>query len=200
VDYVYVKRSCNVSAESIAFTSPAVLDAVGADLARAYARGTETVAAAAITAAGGVAVPIAADGIDAAEVLYDAAATIYSAVGELPDRLVVSPDVWATIGGWADDSGRPLFPVLGPQNAAGTSEGVTAFGMNVLGLSVVVSWALAPGTMRLASSSFVESYEAHRMNMRADEPTVLGVSLGIGGSAALAVLAAGAVQSLTISA
>jgi len=200
VDYSFVKRAANVSAEAIAFTSPAVLDVVAADLARAYARGTEAVAATAITAAGGVAAPILADGSDATSVLYDTAALIYAGTGVLPDTLCVAPDVWAVIGGWNADDGRSLFPVLGPSNAAGTAEGVSSFGMNVLGLRVVVSWALPVGTIRLAASPFVESYEAHRMSMRADEPSVMGVSLGIGGSAALTVLDADAVAALTISA
>jgi hypothetical protein len=36
------------------------------------------------------------------------------------------------------------------------------------------------------------------MNMTADEPTVLGVALGLGGSIAAVSLAAGASQALTI--
>lgn len=196
----YVKRAINISAEAIAFTSPAVLDVAAADLLRAYARGTEKVAATSLSAGTYANVAVDNQGGNLEEGLYAAAATIYGAVGVLPDTLVVSPDVWARLGGFVAADGRSLFPVLSPSNSGGTSDGVTAFSMNVLGLRVVVSWALAAGKGFLCASPFVETYEGHQMSLRADEPTLLGVSMGVGGAAGLIVLDAGAVNTITIAA
>lgn len=200
VTLAYVKRAINISAEAIAFTSPAVLDVAAADLLRAYARGTEKVAATALAAGTYGDIAVAADGADLEAGLYDGAAAIYGAVGVLPDTLVVAPDVWARLGGFVAADGRSLFPVLNPSNSGGTSDGVTAFSMNVLGLRVIVSWALAAGDAYLAASPFVETYEGHQMSLRADEPTLMGVSLGVGGAAGLIVLDAGAVNTITIAA
>lgn len=195
VAYTFIKRAANLSAEAIAFTSPQVLDVVAADLARAYARGAEKVAATAIQAAGGTPTDISTD-VSAG--LYTAAAGIYAAVGVLPDTLAVAPDVWAALGGAAAEDGRPLFPVIGPSNTGGTADGATSFSMNILGLRVIVSWALQPGACRLIASEFVESYETARVSMRTDEATILGVALGLGGAVATKVLVGGAAKALDV--
>lgn len=193
--YAYVKRATRVSAESIAFTSPAVLSVVGEELADAYARGTETIAATALAAVDAAAGDISAD-IEAG--LYAAAGGIYAAVGELPNVLFCGTNAWGTLGSLKATDGRPAFPVLGATNASGTSDGAAAFGMNVLGLRVVVSWALPPDGAYLAATRFVEAYETPRITMQAQEPTVLGMGIGIAGGIAVAAIHAGAVASLDV--
>lgn len=193
--YSYVKRSVRVSAETIAFTSPAVLGVVGQDLADAYARGTEQIAATALAAVDAGPTDISAD-IEAG--LYAAAGAIYAACGELPDTLFVGTAAWTALGSLKATDGRPAFPVLAPANASGTSAGVTSFALNVLGLRVVVSWALPASGAYLAATSKVEAYETPRINMQAEEPTVLGMAIGIGGGIAVAPLTPGAVSNLDV--
>ena len=195
VAYTFVKRAAKLSAESVLYSSPDLLNIVTADLVRAYARGTEKVAAAALTAAGGTPASIA-KGEEVAD-LYTYAAAMYGTVGVLPDVLAVAPDVWAHLGGILASDGRPLFPVMGPSNAAGEAAGAAAFAMNALGLRVIVSYGLGTGVARLVASPLVESYEAHRVSMQAQAPTVVGYEFAIGGAAATTVLVAGAVKALT---
>ena len=198
VDWSFVKRAANLSAEVMAFTSPEILQVAAQDLIRAYNRGTEKVACAALEGSSTTPVGVLTSELEAA--LYAQAAVMYGAVGVLPTHLCVAPDIWALIGGTTAVDGRTLFPVLGPQNAGGTSEGVTAFSMNVLGLNVVVSYGLTPAGASLVAGSFVESYEGHRVSMSADEPTIMGHALSTGGAAALVILDDAAVVPLTITA
>ena len=194
--YDYIKRAANLSSEAIAFTSPQVLDVVIRDLRRAYDRGSEiAVTARFVTAGSAPAAATLTDGDEVAD-LYVLAADMFSTLGVLPDRLILSPDMWAHFGGLVATDGRPVFPSMGQMNAAGSSAGVSSFDLNILGLRPVVTWALAEGSAYLASSQFVESYEAHVVSMRADEPTILGVALGIGGAVTINELVDGAIRKI----
>lgn len=181
----FLKRSANISAEALAFTSIDVLNLVANDLVRAYLHGFEAATVAALIAqATGTPVTIAAGGADAVDKLAGAAAAIYQQTYTMPDTLVCAPDVWAKFTSYKGTDGRPLFPTLGPVNAPGqNSAGVTSIsGLSVLGLRPVVSWSVAAGKAYLASSQWVEVYESSRIDMRVDEPLILGVALGIGGA------------------
>lgn len=185
VTMTFIKRAANVSAEALAFTTIDVLQLLVNDLARAYLHGFEAATTTSLAAlATGTPIAIAADGADAEDVLAGAAAAIYDETYTMPDLLVMASDVWAKFVGFKGTDGRSLFPFLGPSNASGSNaDGITGFGLNVLGLRPVVSWSLPPGDAYLASRQWFEVYESSRVDMRADEPTVLGIALGIGGAA-----------------
>lgn len=179
----FIKRAANVSAEALAFTTIDVLGLLANDLARAYLHGFEALTVSKLASlATGTPVTIAGDGSDAEAKIMSAAAAIYAQTYTLPDLLIMAPDVWAEFGSWKATDGRLLFPYLGPTNASGSTDGVTSFGFNVLGLRPVVTWSLPAGKAYLASREWVEVYEAGRVDMRVDEPTVLGIALGIGGA------------------
>jgi hypothetical protein len=176
-----------------------VLDVVARDLARSYARGTEKKVGAYLATLGGAGTPL----VPGEEVagFYDVAAAVFNSVGILPDVAVMSPDVWAKLGGLTATDGRPVFPVLSPSNAAGDSSGgVSSFAMNLLGLRPVVGWSLPVGTLAVAASEFIETYEAHQTTMRAEEPTILGLAMGIGGAVAAVLTHPGAWAKLTLAA
>ena len=178
VTMAFIKRAANVSAEAQAFSSPDVYGIVARDLVRAYLRGFEAKTVTALEA--GTYNSTVIDQGTFVEDMHIAAANIYDGFFPMPDLMVCASDVWSKIGGMVDTEGRPLFPYLAPQNAAGSNTaGVTGFGLNVLGLRPVVSRTLTPGTAYLASSEAFEVYESSRVDMGpVQDPTVLGHRLG----------------------
>jgi HK97 family phage major capsid protein len=76
--------------------------------------------------------------------LIDAAAAMLGTLGRLPDVAVISADVWATFAKARDSTGRPLYPTIGPVNAAGTIDLGTPSG-SVHGLTYFVSSAYGSG-------------------------------------------------------
>lgn len=197
--YAFVKRAARLSAEDIAFTTPQVLDVAARDLGRSYARGTEKAAATAIEAIDSTATAAAADAFE--DAVYAAAAAMYAATGELPDRLWIGTGAWGFLSGAKATDGRPLYPRLSPGNAGGQNAGgARMFDLEVAGLRTTVSWALTSAVAVLGSSAVVECYEGHRVDMRADSPTTLGVSMGVGGAVATGALNAGGAAKFTVSA
>lgn len=196
--YAFIKRAFNLSAESIAFTSPAVLDVALRDLARAYNRGTEKAAVTALEAIDATAAPVTADAFEGA--VAEASAAMYLALGEQVDRIWLSPGAWAYLYAAKDGNGRPLYPRLGVSNSNGENGGIRGMVLDIGGIPGIVSWALTADVAVVGSSGLVECYENHRVSMRADEPTILGVAASVGGAVALGALNAGGVDKFTVSA
>jgi HK97 family phage prohead protease len=197
--YSFIKRAFNLSAEALAFTSPEVLDVALADVARAYLRGTEKIAATAVEGIDSSATAATADALEAA--LYAAAGTMYGTVGVLPDRLWAAPNVWGFLATATDKDGRPLYPRLSPSNAGGSNAGgARMFDIEVAGLPLTVSWALTAGVAVLGSSAVIEAYENHRVQMRQEEATILGLGVGVGGAIAVGALNAAGAAKFTVTA
>ena len=66
-----------------------------------------------------------------------AAAAVYSASLGFASNIVVSPQQWGNIMGYAETSGRPIFTATSPSNAAGAASATSLRG-NVLGLNLYV--------------------------------------------------------------
>jgi HK97 family phage prohead protease len=196
--YEYVKRAFNLSAEAIAFTSPEVLDVALRDLGRAYTRGTEKVAATALEAIDGTASAVAAEAFE--DAVAAASAAMYVATGEQVDRIWLSVGAWQHLYGLKDSQGRPVFPRIGPANANGTNGGIRGMGLDIGGIAATVSWALTANVAVVGSSAVIECYENHRITMRADEPTILGVAGSVGGAIALGALNAAGASKFTVAA
>jgi HK97 family phage prohead protease len=197
--YNYIKRAFNLSAEAMAFTSPEVLDVALGDIARAYLRGTEKIAATAVEGIDSSATAATADALEAA--LYAAAASMYGSLGVLPDRLWAAPNVWGFLATAVDKQGRALYPRLSPSNAGGSNAGgARMFDIEVAGLPVTVSWALTAGVAVLGSSAAVEAYENHRVQMRQEEATILGLAVGVGGAIAVGALNPAGAAKFTVTA
>lgn len=168
----------DVAFQVIDWTSPSALNAISNDLADQYAIQTESVAAALIAAAGTAnaanAVTVATN--DAAALiagLAQAAAAVYSGCKRFPDMIIASPDVWATLASMTDTTGRPVMIAGSPQNSSGSLSLRSATG-SILGLPIVVSPALAVGSLYVAASQFSEVYEDRRGALRVVEPKLLG--------------------------
>jgi HK97 family phage prohead protease/HK97 family phage major capsid protein len=157
----------NLSEESMDFTSPEVLGALIDDMARIYANATD-IAACGTFAAGVTQTEALADITEPADwvsFIYNSAEQILNnSNGNLPNVLVTNPAYYAALGALTDDSGRPLFPNVGPQNAFGTTA-ASNFNGNAFGLNLVIDRNLtAAGVSNLyvGDSTGFECWEQQR--------------------------------------
>lgn len=164
------------------WTDPALLGLVIDDLRDQYAIQTETACATAfataVTATEGIGT--APDAETTLKGLYEAAAKVAAGCGELPDTIWAAPSEWALLGSIVDASKRPLFPSMGPVNAAGTLE-ASSWSGNPLGLRLVVSQRLAPGTMIVGRSKYLETFEQIGGQLSATNVTTLSFDVAFYG-------------------
>jgi HK97 family phage major capsid protein len=153
----------NLSEESMDFTSPEVLGALIDDMARIYANATDI--AACTTFQAGVTqtetLTSATTPADWVSFIYNSAEQILTnSNGNLPNVLVMSPNYYAVLGALSDDSGRPLFPNVGPQNAFGTTA-ASNFNGNAFGLNLVVDRNIS-NQVYVGDSTGFECWEQQR--------------------------------------
>ena len=165
----------SLSEASIDWTSPEVLGALLDDMARVYANTTDNVAADAL-AAGVSQTATLTDADSPADwiaFVYEAAVTILeNSNGNLPTHLIMTPAYFAALGRLVDDSGRPLFPAVGPMNAYGS---VTPGNTDALafGLRVVVDRFLPAGNLIVADASGFENWETPKGAISIENPSQL---------------------------
>jgi len=92
-----------------------------------------------------------------------------------------------------DDSGRPVFPTVGPMNAGGT-QSANSWNGNPLGLTLVVDKNMAGGTTSGTLSGIIghaagagagfEFYEQQRGAVTVQRPSILGFEIAWRGLAA----------------
>jgi len=165
----------SLSEASIDWTSPEVLGALLDDMARVYANTTDNVAADALAA-----------GVSQTETLTDAdspadwIAFVYASAvqilensnGNLPTHLVMTPAYFAALGRLVDDSGRPLFPAVGPMNAYGSVTPGNTDAM-AFGLRVVVDRFLPAGNLIVCDASGFENWEQQKGAISIENPSQL---------------------------
>ena len=129
-----------LSEEDIDWTQPEVIGLLLDDMAREYAKQTETVVEANLEA--GISTTQAAfdvtDPAAWADFVYDCSVTILNASSHLPTHMFCSPSFWGALGKLSDTADRPLFPQIGPMNAYGNVTPGSLSG-NAFGLTVVVT-------------------------------------------------------------
>lgn len=157
--------------------SPNLLDIIVSDLADQYAIQTEAVAGAELNRAADLS-PLtpaltAFDPETFNKALYTVAASIYGKVGRMPDRIAVSPDVWARVGALVDTTKRPVLPALNPVNALGSMSPDSMTG-SPGGFRLVVSNGLAAGTMIVYVSRAFEFFERRIGVLQVVEPERVG--------------------------
>jgi phage head maturation protease len=165
-----------ISQQDLDWTDPAILGIVIQDLGAMYVKQTETATATALAA---ITASVECDPADSAAVIgaiYEAAALVAAGVDDLPDTIWASPDQWQMLGSLVDGSKRPIFPTVGPQNAGGT-QNAASFSGNPLGLNLVVSSALAAGSLIVGRSQFLETYEDLGGTLSVVAPSTLGFDL-----------------------
>lgn len=192
----------DISFQNRDWTDPAILQIVVDDLATVYARQVEsafsTYFAATPTGAGTIATW---DGPGITHAIAQATGTIMTNTlqGAFPDTLWVSPDVWASLASVCDTAGRPLFPQIGPMNAAGSVSPANWTG-NIWGIRIVVGPFLPGKTMILGVSTLCESYEQIGGQLSITEPTILGFVVAYYGYVAWAMVRPNAFVKLTATA
>ena len=165
----------SLSEASIDWTSPEVLGALLDDMARVYANTTDNVAADALAA--GVSQTATLTDADSPgdwiAFVYEAAVTILeNSNGNLPTHLVMTPAYFAALGRLVDDSGRPLFPAVGPMNAYGSVTPGNTDAM-AFGLRVVVDRFLPAGNLIVADASGFENWETPKGAISIENPSQL---------------------------
>lgn len=165
-----------ISQQDLDWTDPAILGIVIDDLGKMYVKQTEAATSTVLSAI--TASVTAADATSKAVIgaIYEAAAKVSQGVDELPNTIWASPDMWQMLGSLVDGSGRPIFPTVGPVNAGGT-QNATSFSGNPLGLNLVVSSALAVGSLIVGRNEFLETYEDLGGTLSVVAPSTLGFDL-----------------------
>jgi HK97 family phage prohead protease len=130
------------SVELLDRSSPAFFAELVRQMEYAYAKATNAAVALAIQTGstdGGNRTMTAANLQD---FIADAAVSVYTNTLGFAQNVIVSPQQWGAIMGLVDNSGRPIFTAINPQNAGGGLS-ATAIRGNVGGLNLYVDRALA---------------------------------------------------------
>jgi hypothetical protein len=184
----------NTSAQSGDWSDPALVQQIINDMVRQYSIQTETYVGQMLgnaSQAADTSIGDATNGDEVIAALYDGAAQMRDTTGVLPTHLMVSTSVWAKFGQAKDAGGNRIFPYLGPINAAGTSVGVTNFGISPLGLNLVVTNDLGAGDQAmLVYGAAVEVYEdrSRTGGIRVENPATASATIGLWGYIGACVL------------
>jgi HK97 family phage prohead protease len=174
-----------ISEASMDWSSPEVLGAMLDDMGRIYANTVDNVAADALEAGTTNTNNFTAADIAKPEVwvawVYQAASDILTGSnGNLPSHLFMAPNRWASLGNLSDDSGRPLFPNIGPMNALGQLAPGDSAG-NAFGLQVVVDRNLPSGTLIIGDPTGFENWEQMKGAISIDNPSTLSRTIAFRG-------------------
>jgi HK97 family phage major capsid protein len=163
-----------LSAQDAEFSDPGMLQIILQDLAEQYGVITDTAVCTALNAAAtntfemaGAAAAISTITVPATwAAAFSAAATqTFTQSKKLPTHLLCSPDVWGTLSALVDSTGRPIYPILNPQNANGTFESGKASwstSQGPAGLQFLVDPNFAANTCIIGNAQYAEVYEAQR--------------------------------------
>ena len=174
-----------ISEASMDWSSPEVLGAMLDDMGRIYANTVDNVAADALEAGTTNTNNFTAADIAKPEVwvawVYQAASDILTGSnGNLPSHLFMAPNRWASLGNLSDDTGRPLFPNIGPMNALGQLAPGDSAG-NAFGLQVVVDRNLPSGTLIIGDPTGFENWEQMKGAISIDNPSTLSRTIAFRG-------------------
>jgi HK97 family phage major capsid protein len=171
----------NVSRQDIDWSVPQIMDIIVSDLAAQYARDTETDTGTTLKAGATAQTPVLTSASTAAAVataVWQAVGTAYAATpGVNRFLLLVAPDMMGVIG--------PLFPGVNPTNAQSSGFNAADYGSgvmgNISGVTVVMSYGLAAGTILLLNGPAARCYEQRIGVLSVTEPSVLGVQVAYAG-------------------
>lgn len=156
VDVEVFKRRTTLSVEAIERTDPAILQDLIVQYAESYAQATNKYAIEkALAVASYTPQPV---GSDLAGWVTAGIADAASVMRFAPDRLLLDLSAWSDFKNERDDSGRPLFPHLTPQNAPGQLSG-TALAGDVEGLGAFVDFDAPADTQVVFPSAALRFYE-----------------------------------------
>jgi len=150
----------DVSRQTIERSSVAYLSEVFRAMSLAYGKQTndlfiENLDAGTYTTLSAVATT--AEGVTGA--VADASIDIYSNAGGRPEFILASTDVWKTLVTLFAEDGRPIVGGNAPVNNIGTSN-LPTLSANLFGLEVIVDPALDAGTLYIANSNAITTWES----------------------------------------
>ena len=159
----------------------ASMDTIVRQLAARYSYATERAAVAEMgESTGHVPLPADADSATVIAAIYEAAALVFEATGQLPTSVVAGPKGWARLGALSDAAGRQIFPFMSPANAAG-QQSADSFVGNPVGLSLVVTPGIVDDTFWVLNGYALEVYEQLIGQLSVVEPSVLGIQVAYAG-------------------
>jgi uncharacterized protein len=172
----------SVSEASIDWTQPEILSLLLDDMARIYANQTDDYACTQFEAGVSQTATLtsASSAADWASFVYEAATDILvNSNGNLPNALIVSPDYFQALGTLVDDSGRPLFPQVGPMNAFG-SMNPSSVESSAFGLRLVVDRNLS-AQVYVGNTDGFEVFEQAKGAISIDTPSTLSRTVAFRG-------------------
>ncbi len=175
----------NISEQDLDWTDPAVLSFLLDDMTRIYASATEEVAADAlgtgVTNSDNFGLANVGDPSYWADWIATAAETIVTGSnGNFPTHLFVNPRMWGEMVRLSDDSKRPMFPAVNPQNALGGMSFGTGNG-TAWGLQVVMSRNFDAATLIIGDASGYELFEQQKGALSVDNPSDLSRTIAFRG-------------------
>jgi HK97 family phage prohead protease len=175
----------NISEADLDWSDPAILQIVLDDMGRIYANATDNYAADQLVAGANLTSDFTVADIGKPEewarwIFIAAEAILTGSNGNMPSHLFLAPNMWRSLGLLVDDSGRPLFPNLGPMNAFGNISANTLDAV-AFGLRVVVDRNFADDTVIVADPSGYELFEQQKGAISIDSPSTLSRTLAFRG-------------------
>jgi len=155
------------SVELLDRSAPSFFDELVRQMEFAYAKATDEAVAGALAAGGTDGGNRTLDAAGLLDFVADGAADIYSESLGFARSLIVSPAAWGAIMG-LNDSGRPIYNAVNPQNAGGAVSPQSLRG-NVAGLDLYVSRNLSgvgDNSMIIVNPESYTWYESPRLQLR----------------------------------
>jgi hypothetical protein len=179
------------SLELLDRSSPAFFAELVRQMEFAYAKATDTAVGTALIAGGTDGGNRAAltTGALVADLVSDAAVSIYSNTLGFAQNVLVSADQWGVLMGLVDGSSRPIFQqTINPQNAGGTLTATSVRG-NLLGLNLRVSRILSgtgDNSIIVINPDGYTFYESPRLSLQTNLISTGQVQVGYYGYGAVA--------------
>lgn len=166
------------SEQAIDFADVDIIALYIEQLAKAYARQTESVVCGVMEAGIGSTVTITSftSAQDVLGGIYEAATDIFSASGDMPTHLFASPDRYKDLAILETTGGDFLFPSLNPSSSFGQLSAAGTTGTPA-GLTLVVSNAFSAGTLLVGSASGVEVFEQTKGSIAVNRPATAEIEL-----------------------
>jgi len=191
-----------VSYELIDRSNPAFYAELVRQMQFAYAKATDAAVQASLVANGTASTGVAATAAGLQSFIATESAAAFKATGEYASNLIASPDVWGSIMGFADSSGRPLYFANNPANNPGAVTGNSVVG-NVLDKALYVDpFVSASGFVDdsafLVAPNSVTWYESPATTLQVQLLATGQVQLALYGYGAIAVKKATGIRRLNI--
>jgi len=167
-----------MSRQVIERSSVAYVDAAFRAMAATYAKKTNNVAKAALVAAHGdmSTSSVSAWTADAIlEMLADSATKVNNETGKALEYILCSSDVFKQLAKQVDALGRPIAAGTNPSNGFGSINPVGLTG-NIAGLPIVVDPSLPNGTLYVANSTALTTYESAGAPFRLNDETITNLT------------------------